>query len=76
MPGPAFVTSGVVPTCLGTHRLMAPEAEKLVEILFAPSGFATTDWFEGIATFLTCNHDHHVLNIIAAPEARLHHLAL
>ena len=74
MPGPGFRTSGVVPTRLGHVALMAPEAEKLVEFCSA-IGFRATDWFEGIATFLTCNHDHHVLNIIAAPEPRLHHLA-
>lgn len=74
MPGPGFRTSGVVPTRLGHVALLAPEAAKLVEFCQA-IGFRATDWFEGIATFLTCNHDHHVLNIIAAPEARLHHLA-
>jgi catechol-2,3-dioxygenase len=74
MPGPGFRTSGVVPTRLGHVALMAPEADKLVEFCSA-IGFRTTDWFEGIATFLTCNHSHHVLNIIAAPEPRLHHLA-
>ncbi len=60
MPGPGFRSSGVVPTRLGHVALITPEA---------------TDWFEGIATFLTCNHDHHVLNVIGAPETRLHHLA-
>ena len=74
MPGPGFRASGVVPTRLGHVALMAPEADKLVEFCSA-IGFRTTDWFEGIATFLTCNHDHHVLNIIGAPESRLHHLA-
>jgi catechol-2,3-dioxygenase len=74
MPGPGFRTSGVVPNRLGHVALITPEAEKLVEFCSA-IGFRTTDWFEGIATFLTCNHDHHVLNIISAPEARLHHLA-
>jgi Glyoxalase/Bleomycin resistance protein/Dioxygenase superfamily len=74
MPGPGFRTSGVIPTRLGHVALMAPEADKLIKFCSA-IGFRTTDWFEGIATFLTCNRDHHVLNIIAAPEARVHHLA-
>ncbi|MEA2950394.1 MAG: hypothetical protein QOI40_5724 [Alphaproteobacteria bacterium] len=74
MPGPGFRTSGVVPTRLGHVALITPEADKFVEFCSA-IGFRTTDWFEGIATFLTCNHDHHVLNVIGAPETRLHHLA-
>jgi hypothetical protein len=40
-------------------------------------GFQNTDWFEDLACFLTCNQDHHVLNIINAPGApfRAHHVA-
>ena len=38
-------------------------------------GFSTTDWFEDFVTFVTCNRDHHVLNVIQAPFATMHHLA-
>ena len=38
-------------------------------------GFHTTDWFEDFVTFVTCNRDHHVLNVVAGPVATLHHLA-
>lgn len=29
----------------------------------------------GVATFLTCNRDHHVVNVVDLPDSRLHHLA-
>jgi catechol-2,3-dioxygenase len=38
-------------------------------------GFAITDRIEAGATFLTCNHDHHVLNLVTASFQKLHHIA-
>ena len=74
MPGPGFSRSGVAPNRLGHVAIMSPDADKLVA-LFAALGFRTTDWFEEVATFMTCNRDHHVLNILSAPVAKLHHIA-
>lgn len=74
MPGPGFRTSGILPNRLGHVAIMSPEADKLVD-LFSALGFRTTDWFETVATFMTCNRDHHVLNILSAPVAKLHHIA-
>jgi catechol-2,3-dioxygenase len=40
-------------------------------------GFHRTDTVGGVLNFLTCNHDHHVLNIGEIPSSphRLHHMA-
>jgi Glyoxalase/Bleomycin resistance protein/Dioxygenase superfamily len=38
-------------------------------------GFWYTDDLAGLATFLTCNRDHHVVNVIKLPENRIHHIA-
>ena len=48
-----------------------PGAQRSVEV--ADVGGA--DGFEVLVTFVTCNRDHHVLNVIEAPVTALHHLA-
>lgn len=74
MTGRGFKTSGIVPTQLGHMAVMSSDAEAIVKFCTA-IGFRTTDWFENAATFLTCNRLHHVLNVVAAPVTKLHHLA-
>lgn len=75
MPAPGFSGKGIGPVRLGHLAIMSPDAEKVVRFYSEALGFHTTDWFEGIATFLTCNPDHHVLNIIQAETSRVHHIA-
>ena len=75
MPAPGFSTSGIAPSRLGHIALITPEADALVSFFKDTLGFYVTDWFEGLATFLTCNYDHHVMNIIGAPITKLHHVA-
>jgi len=74
-PAPGFGTKGVVPLRLGHVALISPDAERMTRFYSEVLGFYTTDWFEGRATFMTCNRDHHVLNIIDAPAQKLHHIA-
>jgi catechol-2,3-dioxygenase len=75
MPAPGFGKAGIVPNRLGHVAYLSPEAPKLIGFFTDILGFYKTDWFEDVATFLTCNHDHHVLNIIHAPVTKLHHIA-
>jgi catechol-2,3-dioxygenase len=75
MPAPGFATVGIVPNRIGHIALITPEPEKLGKFFGETLGFHTTDSFEGIATFLTCNSDHHTMNIIGAPFSKLHHIA-
>ncbi len=74
-PAPGFAAHGIVPVRLGHVALITPEADTLIKFFEQTLGFYVTDWFEGIATFLTCNYDHHTLNIIGAPVTKLHHIA-
>ena len=75
MPAPGFSTSGIAPSRLGHIALITPDADALISFFKEALGFYSTDWFEGIAAFLTCNYDHHVVNIIGAPITKLHHIA-
>ena len=54
---------------------MSPEGEKLIKLFVDVLGFHETDWFEHVATFLTCNYDHHVVNILTVPVTKMHHIA-
>ena len=72
---PGFGREGVAPLRLGHLAIATPEPERMLALLGEGLGFVTTDWFEDLLTFVTCNSDHHVLNIIEAPVANVHHLA-
>ncbi|MCK1667712.1 VOC family protein [Bradyrhizobium sp. 153] len=75
LPAPGFATHGIVPNKLGHIAIMSPEAAKSVKFFEQALGFAMTDRIDPGATFLTCNRDHHVLNVVDAPLRKLHHIA-
>ena len=60
---------------LGHVAVISTEAEKLMKFYQEFLGFWYTDDIAGIANFFTCNRDHHVVNIVNAPESRVHHIA-
>jgi catechol-2,3-dioxygenase len=74
-PAPGFRKHGISPNKLGHIALMSPNAAQTVKFFQEALGFHLTDRIEQNVTFLTCNKDHHVLNIINAPTRKLHHLA-
>jgi catechol 2,3-dioxygenase-like lactoylglutathione lyase family enzyme len=74
-PAPGFKKTGVAPLRLGHVAVISTEGEKLQKFYQDFLGFWYTDDFEGIATFLTCNRDHHVVNVVKLPESRVHHIA-
>jgi catechol-2,3-dioxygenase len=71
-PAPGFKKSAVAPLRLGHVAVISSEGEKLVKFYKGFLGPWYTDDIQGIATFLTCNRDHHV---VSALESRLHHTA-
>ncbi|QRG07282.1 VOC family protein [Xanthobacter dioxanivorans] len=73
--GPRTDNVGFSPSRLGHVALLSTEAKRLVEFLHEGLGCWTTDWFDDRATFLTCNRDHHVFNVLDAPFNGLHHVA-
>jgi catechol-2,3-dioxygenase len=74
-PAPGFRKTAVAPVRLGHIAVVSSEGERLVKFYNEFLGFWYTDDIQGIATFLTCNRDHHVINVVNAPESRLHHIA-
>ncbi len=72
---PGFSRRGIDPVRLGHVAILTTDAARVVTFLVNGLGFTTTDWFEDFVTFVTCNRDHHVLNVIQAPLATMHHLA-
>lgn len=73
--GPGFGRAGVRPIRLGHVAVISPEATKLRAFYEDFLGFHYTDDIGGVATFMTCNRDHHVVNLVNMPESRLHHVA-
>ena len=74
-PAPGFRAHGIAPIRLGHVAYITPEASTLIQFFEKTLGFYVTDSFEGVATFLTCNYDHHVVNVMGAPVTKLHHIA-
>jgi catechol 2,3-dioxygenase-like lactoylglutathione lyase family enzyme len=74
-PAPGFKRTGVAPLRLGHVAVISSEGEKLLKFYREFLGFWYADDIQGIATFLTCNRDHHVVNVVNAPASRLHHIA-
>jgi catechol 2,3-dioxygenase-like lactoylglutathione lyase family enzyme len=75
MPAPGYGKSGIVPLKLGHLALCAPDARKTVAFYRDILNFWETDWLYDRANFLTCNHDHHTLNIVQSDRSVMHHIA-
>lgn len=75
VPAPGFGRRGIVPNKLGHVAIMTPDASRTVKFLNDALGFHVTDRIDSGATFLTCNKDHHVLNVIQSPKHKVHHIA-
>lgn len=74
-PVPGFKKHAGAPIRLGHYAVMTPHGDKLQAFYRDFLGFWKTDDFEGVANFYTCNRDHHVVNVVTAPESRVHHIA-
>lgn len=74
-PVPGFRQTAASPLRLGHVAVISPDGDKLIRFFEDFLGFWLTDDIAGIANFLTCNREHHVVNIVKAPESRVHHIA-
>ena len=74
-PAPGFKSGTVAPLGLGHVAVISPEAAKLIAFYRDFLGFWETDWIGDLANFLTCSHEHHVVNIVNAPISKVHHIA-
>lgn len=75
LPEKNYSRSAISPMRLGHLAVITPEAAKLRTFYEDFLGFHYTDDIGGVATFLTCNRDHHVVNVVGLPESRVHHIA-
>ncbi|WP_407495754.1 VOC family protein [Pseudooceanicola sp. MF1-13] len=66
---------GVAPLRLGHLAIITPEREALFKFYEEVLGFHYTDDIGELAFFMTCNRDHHVVNVLGLPESRIHHIA-
>ena len=74
-PVPGFKQTGASPLRLGHVAIINPDGDRVMSFFKDFLGFVLTDDIAGIANFLTCNREHHVVNLVKAPEARVHHIA-
>lgn len=75
-PAVGYGKSGIIPLKLGHIAFCAKNHQKTVQFYEEALGFTFTDKIgEDFANFMTCNTDHHVLNIIASNKTKLHHIA-
>jgi len=74
-PVPGFKQTGASPVRLGHVAIINPDGDKLIAFFRDFLGFVLTDDIAGIANFLTCNREHHVVNVVKAPASRVHHIA-
>jgi hypothetical protein len=74
-PAPGFKRAGVAPLRLGHVAVISSEGAKLKTFFMDFLGFWFTDAIAGISNFLTCNRQHHVINLVSMPENRVHHVA-
>lgn len=75
-PAVGYGTSGIIPLKLGHIAFYARNHREVITFYQDILGFTFTDKIgEDFCNFLTCNTDHHVLNIVASNESRLHHIA-
>lgn len=71
-----FGNQGIQPLKLGHIAFYAKNHKETAEFYQDILGFTFTDKIdENFCYFLTCNNDHHVINIVASNETKLHHIA-
>lgn len=75
MPAPGYKRQTISPYKLGHIALGSLNAEAAVKFYKDILGFYETDKIGNRATFLTCNSDHHVLNISSFGYKMMHHIA-
>lgn len=71
-----FTRKGVGALKLGHVAFLAENFDETIKFYNEVLGFYNTDKIgEDFANFLTCNIDHHVINMISSERTALHHIA-
>lgn len=72
---PGFSSSGIVPNKLGHLAISVKDARKTIDFYHRILGFHKTDRAFDLANFLTCNEEHHTINILNGKKSYMHHIA-
>jgi len=72
---PGYNEIGIAPNKLGHIALGSKSPEETIDFYKDLLNFTYTDTIGDRATFLTCNNDHHVLNISNVGVSYMHHIA-
>lgn len=71
-----YAVDGIAPLKLGHVAFLSPKVKETVAFYRDVLGFHYTDMIaNGFANFLTCNYEHHVINVVDGQESKLHHIA-
>jgi len=71
-----YSNKGIAPFKLGHVAFYSNVIKETINFYQEILDFYCTDTIaDGFANFLTCNYEHHVINIIDSPESGLHHIA-
>ena len=65
----------VMPNKLGHLAYVTPDPKAAFEFYAKVLGFRLSDWIGDYFVFLRCGVDHHTVNFIRGPNARMHHMA-
>jgi catechol 2,3-dioxygenase-like lactoylglutathione lyase family enzyme len=66
---------GAVVLKLGHLAFVVDDPRATAEFYEKVLGFRTSDWIGDYFVFLRCNADHHTVNFIRGPKAKMHHMA-
>ena len=66
---------GAVVLKLGHLAFVVDDPKATAEFYEKVLGFRTSDWIGDYFVFLRCNADHHTVNFIRGPNAKMHHMA-
>ena len=72
---PAAEPQGIGVLKLGHVAHTAPEVKRGAEFYTATLGFRVSDWMADFFVFMRCSPEHHTINLLARPQARMHHMA-
>lgn len=69
-------TQGIAPYKLGHVAFFSNRAKETIDFYQNVLNFYFTDTIGGgLANFLTCNYEHHVINVVDGPVSGVHHIA-
>jgi len=69
------LAGGARPVKLGHIAFVVPDPKTTAEFYQQTMDFRVSDWIEDFFVFLRCGLEHHTVNFVRGPTARIHHFA-